>query len=134
METYFDSRIDLIQRRLQKHGDGLKRRAQEAFKINNVSGELIPEHLERELKEFRTKVRLWFSPCSRIQLNRKIIALKDIVAHKLSFCYMAFRQGCTNPRQGHLFLWCHVTAWNCSVIWYSTSVRIINKSADNFQG
>jgi hypothetical protein len=57
METYFDSRIDLIQRSLQKHSDRLKMRAEETFKIRDLSGDLLAENFDREFRSFKLKVR-----------------------------------------------------------------------------
>jgi hypothetical protein len=56
VETYFDSRVDLLQRKLQKHSDRLKMKAEETFKIRDLSGDLLAENFERELKNFRLKV------------------------------------------------------------------------------
>jgi hypothetical protein len=52
METYFDSRIDLLQRQLQKHSDRLKIRA-ERFRIRNLSGDSLSKN---EIKYFKLKV------------------------------------------------------------------------------
>lgn len=59
VETYFDSHVDLLQRKLQKHSDKLKMAAEEAFKdlkIKDLSGDLLAENLEREIKAFKVKV------------------------------------------------------------------------------
>jgi hypothetical protein len=56
METYFDSRIDLIQRKLQQHSDRLKSKAEETFKIRDFSGDVLSENLEKEIKNFKLKV------------------------------------------------------------------------------
>lgn len=59
IETYFDSHVDLLQRKLQKHSDKLKMAAEEAFKdlkIKDLSGDLLAENLEREIKAFKVKV------------------------------------------------------------------------------
>lgn len=61
VETYFDSHVDLIQRKLQKHSDRLKLKAEETFKIKDLkikdlSGDLLPENIEREIKNFKLKV------------------------------------------------------------------------------
>jgi len=53
METYFDSRIDLIQRSWQKHSDRLKI---ETFKIKDLSGDLLPGNFDREVRNFKLKV------------------------------------------------------------------------------
>jgi hypothetical protein len=65
-ETYFDSHVDLLQRKLQKHSDRLKLKAEETFKIKDLkikdlkikdlSGDLLAENLEREVKNFKIKV------------------------------------------------------------------------------
>lgn len=54
VETYFDSHVDLLQRRLQKHSDRLKMKAEE--KIKDLSGDLLAENFEREFKSFKLKV------------------------------------------------------------------------------
>ena len=61
IETYFDSHVDLLQRKLQKQSDKLKLAAEEAFKIKDLkikdlSGDLLTENLEREIKGFKVKV------------------------------------------------------------------------------
>lgn len=73
VETYFDSHVDLLQRKLQKHSDRLKLRAEETFKIKDLkikdlklkdlsikdlSGDVLAENLEREIKGFKLKVCL----------------------------------------------------------------------------
>ncbi len=67
METYFDSRLDLIQRSLTKHSDRLKVKADKAFqevfkkevlqKIRSPSGEVLADNLEREMQKFKLRVR-----------------------------------------------------------------------------
>ena len=67
METYFDSRLDLLQRNLAKHSDRLKVKADKALqemlkkdfvnKLKSPSGEIIADNLEREMQKFRLKVR-----------------------------------------------------------------------------
>ena len=71
IETYFDSHVDLLQRKLQKHSDRLKLKAEETFKIKDLklgdlkikdlSGDLLAENLEKEIKSFKLKVRGHFS-------------------------------------------------------------------------
>lgn len=61
VETYFDSHVDLLQRKLQKHSDRLKMKAEETFKIKDLSikdlsGDMLAEHFEREFKGFKVKV------------------------------------------------------------------------------
>jgi len=67
VETYFDSRVDLLQRKLQKHSDRLKMKAEETFKIKDLkikdlSGDLLTENLEKEVKAFKLKVRIYAAP------------------------------------------------------------------------
>lgn len=61
LETYFDSRLDLLQRNLAKHSDRLKMRAegtlQEVMKKDLFK--IVPtksNHLEREVQKFKLKV------------------------------------------------------------------------------
>ena len=57
VETFFDARIDLIQRALTKHSDRLKIRAEEAMnKMKTPAGEDIAENLDREMQKFKLKV------------------------------------------------------------------------------
>lgn len=67
VETYFDSHVDLLQRKLQKHSDRLKLKAEEfnkefkirdAFKIRDLSGDALAENFEREIKNLKVKVAL----------------------------------------------------------------------------
>lgn len=59
IETYFDSHVDLLQRRLQKHSDRLKMKAEETkFKLKDLSGDILAENFDREIKNFRVKVRV----------------------------------------------------------------------------
>lgn len=55
METYFDSRLDLLQRQIQKHSDRLKTKAEEALK-KRPHGDVLTENLDREIKNFKLKV------------------------------------------------------------------------------
>jgi hypothetical protein len=58
-ETFFDARIDLIQRTLTKHSDRLKVRAEEAMnKMKTPAGEDLAENLDREMQKFKLKVRI----------------------------------------------------------------------------
>ena len=64
IETYFDSHVDLLQRKLQKHSDRLKLKAEETFKIKDLkikdlSGDLLSDNL-REIKNFKLKVCFFF--------------------------------------------------------------------------
>ena len=64
VETYFDSHVDLLQRKLQKHSDRLKMKAEVTFGIKDLSikdlkGDMLAEHFDREFKSF--KVKVWLS-------------------------------------------------------------------------
>jgi hypothetical protein len=60
METFFDSRIDLLQRNLSKRTDKLKLRAE--LKFNDIlkskppSPEALSENFEKEMQKLRLKV------------------------------------------------------------------------------
>jgi len=56
METYFDSRLDLLQRQIQKHSDRLKTKAEEALKSRAHPGDALAENLDREIRNFKLKV------------------------------------------------------------------------------
>lgn len=59
IETFFDSRMDLLERRLKKHSDKLKLRAEEAFKFKAPSGDLFAgKDIDREVQKFKLKVCL----------------------------------------------------------------------------
>jgi hypothetical protein len=105
METYFDSRIDLIQRSFQKHSDRLKMKAEE-FKIRDISGDVLAENLEREIKNFKLKVR--FASFLKILIITRNVTGLD--THDAIVCVVAIGQSRSHPRKGLLFLWSHVTA------------------------
>ena len=65
METYFDSRLDLLQRQIQKHSDRLKMKAEEALKKRAQSGDVLAENLDREIKNFKLKV--FFASLAHVQ-------------------------------------------------------------------
>lgn len=70
METYFDSRLDLLQRNLAKQSDRLKMKADQALQdllkqnknilkqVKSPSGEVIADNLDREMQKFKLKARL----------------------------------------------------------------------------
>ena len=77
METYFDSRLDLLQRNLAKQSDRLKMKADQAFQdllkqnilkqVKSPSGEVIADNLDREMQKFKLKARLYltYRACNR---------------------------------------------------------------------
>ena len=61
IETFFDSRMDLLERQLKKHSERLKTRAEEAFKLKTPSGDIFAaKDLEREVQKFKLKVCIIF--------------------------------------------------------------------------
>ncbi len=75
METYFDSHLDLLQRRLSKQSDKLKMKAEETFndvfkkdlfKIKAPSGDI-----EREMQKFKLKVPRLLHPIPVARLLTK---------------------------------------------------------------
>lgn len=66
METYFDSRLDLLQRNFVKQSDRIKMKADQALQdllkrdiikqVKSPSGEVIADNLEREMQRFKLKV------------------------------------------------------------------------------
>ena len=93
METYFDSRIDLIQRSLQKHSDRLKMRAEETletFKIRDLSGDLLAENFDREVRSFKLKVRIEFKRVitRMVDHDESLLGLQahDAISRVLAIC------------------------------------------------
>ncbi|KAF9036064.1 hypothetical protein BDZ89DRAFT_1061892 [Hymenopellis radicata] len=78
-ETYFDSHVDLIQRKLQKHGDRLKKKA----KIPELSGDLLAENLDREIKNFKHKISKRMTTLSNEWHSAKVVRTRD----KISFFF-----------------------------------------------
>lgn len=87
-ETYFDSHVDLLQRKLQKHGDRLKLKAEETFKIKDLkikelSGELLSENLEREIKNFKVRISTRMTSLSATWQSAKVVRTRE----KISFFF-----------------------------------------------
>lgn len=129
METFFDSRIDLLQRRLQKHSDRLKSKAQEAFKIKDLSGDLLSENFDREVKDFKLKVRD-VSCCAAVGVYSRPPSLPMLIQRKPGFdAYidprsdMAFCQGRTDARKGLVLLQCYDSPYLGSALWDRSTVR-----------
>ena len=65
METYWDARMDLLQRNISKRKDRLKMRAElalnEIFKGKPPSPDLLAENFEREVARLKRKVRVFAS-------------------------------------------------------------------------
>lgn len=101
VETYFDSHVDLLQRKLQKHSDRLKLKAEETFKIKDLkikdlkikdlSGDLLAENLEREIKNFKIKV----CPAG-LGVMRSDVTVPAFKSCYVSICFLAVCQGCAH--------------------------------------
>ncbi|PSR71842.1 hypothetical protein PHLCEN_2v12343 [Hermanssonia centrifuga] len=87
METYFDSRLDLIQRSLTKHSDRLKVKADKAFqevfkkevlqKIRSPSGEVLADNLEREMQKFKLRVSQRMTSLAASWQSAKIVRTRE---------------------------------------------------------
>ncbi|CAL1701595.1 unnamed protein product [Somion occarium] len=85
METYFDSRLDLLQRQLSKHSDRLKTKAEETFndvfkkdvlkKIKSPSG----DNLDREMQKFKLKMTQRMTSLSASWQSAKIVRTREKV-------------------------------------------------------
>jgi len=83
MERYFDSRLDLLQRQIQKHSDRLKTKAEEALKKRAQSGDVLAENLDREIKNFKLKVSARMQSLVSSWHSAKVVRTRD----KLSFFF-----------------------------------------------
>ena len=98
VETFFDARIDLIQRTLTKHSDRLKIRAEEAMnKMKTPAGEDLAENLDREMQKFKIKVCMSVILQPRLVLNRdrRVCGLRLVGAATVNqaFINLAFYEG-----------------------------------------
>jgi len=88
METFFDSRLDLLQRQIQKHSDRLKFKAEEALKKRVQSSDVLAENFDREVKNFKLKV------CTDIVLFTAIaIATERVKCRFLGVCRLWLHRG-----------------------------------------
>ncbi|KAL0949827.1 hypothetical protein HGRIS_009863 [Hohenbuehelia grisea] len=87
METFFDSHIDLFQRKLQKqlqkHSDRLKMRAEETFKLRELSGDALSENFDRELKNFKLKLSTRMTSLAASWQSAKVVRTRE----KFSFFF-----------------------------------------------
>ena len=134
VETYFDSHVDLLQRKLQKHSDRLKMRAEETFKIKDLkikdlklkdlsigdlSGDVLAENLEREIKSFKLKVRFFWL--------YRALACADagnagVCARHVAAGVVAVRQGRADTRESVIFLRRHDAAPHRAHVRYGPAV------------
>ncbi|KAG2071950.1 hypothetical protein BDR04DRAFT_1097613 [Suillus decipiens] len=80
METFFDSRLDLLQRQIQKHSDRLKSKAEEALKKRVQSGDLLAENFDREVKNFKLKVSGRMQNLVESWHSAKVVRTRDKVS------------------------------------------------------
>ncbi|KAG1756090.1 hypothetical protein EDB19DRAFT_1902266 [Suillus lakei] len=80
METFFDSRLDLLQRQIQKHSDRLKTKAEEALKKRVQSGDLLAENFDREVKNFKLKVAGRMQNLVESWHSAKVVRTRDKVS------------------------------------------------------
>jgi hypothetical protein len=60
IETFWDARIDLLERRIKKHSDRLKMKAGGAFKLAGTpTADLYTKDMEKEIQRFKEKVYLF---------------------------------------------------------------------------
>ncbi|KAF9468803.1 hypothetical protein BDZ94DRAFT_1244626 [Collybia nuda] len=80
VETYFDSHVDLLQRKLQKHSDRLKLKAEETFKIKDLSGDLLAENFDREFKNFKLKLSTRMTTLAASWQSAKVVRTREKVS------------------------------------------------------
>lgn len=85
VETYFDSHVDLLQRKLQKHSDRLKMKAEETFKIKDLSikdlsSDMLAEHFEREFKSFKLKLSTRMTGLAASWQSAKVVRTREKVS------------------------------------------------------
>lgn len=80
METFFDSRLDLLQRQIQKHSDRLKSKAEEALKKRVQSSDLLAENFDREIKNFKLKVSARMQNLTESWHSAKVVRTRDKVS------------------------------------------------------
>ncbi|KAE9410405.1 hypothetical protein BT96DRAFT_871272 [Gymnopus androsaceus JB14] len=85
METFFDSHVDLLQRKLQRHSDRLRVRAEEALKMRDLSaaGDHITENFEKEVKSFKLKVSSRMTKLASSWQSAKVVRTRE----KISFFF-----------------------------------------------
>ncbi|KAF8902788.1 hypothetical protein CPB84DRAFT_1775444 [Gymnopilus junonius] len=83
VETYFDSHVDLIQRKLQKHSDRLIMKADLKLKdlrIKDLSSPVLAENLDREFKRFKLKLSTRVTSLSASWQSSKVVRTRDKVS------------------------------------------------------
>ncbi|KAJ7067952.1 hypothetical protein C8F01DRAFT_583113 [Mycena amicta] len=83
VETYFDSHVDLLQRKLLRHSERLKKDLKlkaEEFKMKDFTG---TENFEREFKGFKIKVQARMTKLSTSWQSAKVVRTRE----KMSFFF-----------------------------------------------
>ncbi|KAH8830578.1 hypothetical protein DL96DRAFT_953471 [Flagelloscypha sp. PMI_526] len=86
VETFFDSHVDLIQRKLQKHSDRIKSKAEETFKIKelnlNTQEKLNKsrDEFEKEYRNFKVKVTARMTQLSSTWQSAKVVRTREKVS------------------------------------------------------
>ncbi|KAF9075919.1 hypothetical protein BDP27DRAFT_1314726 [Rhodocollybia butyracea] len=85
METFFDSHVDLLQRKLQRHSDRLKMKAEEALKMRDFSaaGDHLAENFDKEVKSFKLKVSSRMTKLASSWQSAKVVRTRE----KISFFF-----------------------------------------------
>lgn len=104
---------------MQKQRDKLKLKAEETFKIKDLSGDLLAENFEREIKNFKLKVCL-----SRPEPRSNLI-IPDIDPHGQAHRLVAVCKGRSHPREGLLLFWRHDPPFLRPHVWNAPRVRVI---------
>ncbi|KAF8528917.1 hypothetical protein BU17DRAFT_37383 [Hysterangium stoloniferum] len=83
IETYFDSRIDLLERRFKKHSEKLKVRAEEALKRTKTpTGEFkYAVDIDKEMQKFKLKVSTRMTTLAATWHTTKVVRTRE----KISF-------------------------------------------------
>ncbi|KAJ2930217.1 hypothetical protein H1R20_g6857, partial [Candolleomyces eurysporus] len=79
-ETYFDSHVDLFQRKIQKQSERFKMKAAERFKIKDLSGDLLAENLDKELKEIKLKFATRMSSLVTTWQSAQVVRTREKVS------------------------------------------------------
>ncbi|PAV21114.1 integral to membrane [Pyrrhoderma noxium] len=106
IETFFDSRMDLLERQLKKHSERLKTRAEEAFKLKTPSGDIFAaKDLEREVQKFKLKVSSRMASLSTAWQSAKVVRTRE----KISFFFGVMSLLFTSLMFGMAPEWLHIS-------------------------
>lgn len=80
LETYWDSRMDLLERRIKSQSERLKSRANEHLaKIKTPSGDKYARDIENEVKRFKVKVAARMASLNTAWQSAKVIRTREKV-------------------------------------------------------